>query len=135
MNKIATGKIDKGLIDLDYQLEKNIKKLMSLTNFEYDKLKSRPHGFHLNRVDFMMKKFNYPNKKNNEILENFQNHDGSVNIPEVSKFPTEATGTPLTPRARGNPRPKLTPVKTFSALGSKSLITLPNQPSVPISSG
>ena len=47
--------------------KKNIKKLMSLTNFEYDKLKSRPPGFHLNRVDFMMKKFNYPNKKNNFI--------------------------------------------------------------------
>ena len=43
--------------------KKNIKKLMSLANFEYDKLKSRPPGFHLNRVDFMMKKFNYPNKK------------------------------------------------------------------------
>ena len=27
MNKIATGKIEKGLIDLDYQLEKNIKNL------------------------------------------------------------------------------------------------------------
>ena len=32
MNKIATGKIDKGLIDLDYSLEKNIKNLSDFKN-------------------------------------------------------------------------------------------------------
>ena len=32
MNKIATGKIDKGLIDLDYSLEKNIKNLSEFRN-------------------------------------------------------------------------------------------------------
>ena len=32
MNKIATGKIDKGLIDLDYPLEKNIKNLSKFKN-------------------------------------------------------------------------------------------------------
>jgi fructose-1,6-bisphosphatase II / sedoheptulose-1,7-bisphosphatase len=32
MNKIATGKIDKGLIDLDYKLEKNIKNLSDFKN-------------------------------------------------------------------------------------------------------
>jgi fructose-1,6-bisphosphatase II / sedoheptulose-1,7-bisphosphatase len=32
MNKIATGKIDKGLIDLDYPLEKNIKNLSDYKN-------------------------------------------------------------------------------------------------------
>ena len=32
MNKIATGKIEKGLIDLDYQLEKNIKNLSDFKN-------------------------------------------------------------------------------------------------------
>jgi fructose-1,6-bisphosphatase II / sedoheptulose-1,7-bisphosphatase len=32
MNKIATGKIEKGLIDLDYSLEKNIKNLSDFTN-------------------------------------------------------------------------------------------------------
>ena len=32
MNKIATGKIDKGLIDLDYSLEKNIKNLSEFNN-------------------------------------------------------------------------------------------------------
>ena len=32
MDKIATGKIDKGLIDLDYPLEKNIKNLSEFTN-------------------------------------------------------------------------------------------------------
>ena len=32
MNKIATGKIDKGLIDLDYSLEKNIKNLSNFKN-------------------------------------------------------------------------------------------------------
>ena len=42
--------------------KKNINKLMSLTNFEYDKDKKRPPGFHLDRVNFMMKKFAYPNK-------------------------------------------------------------------------
>jgi fructose-1,6-bisphosphatase II / sedoheptulose-1,7-bisphosphatase len=34
MNKIATGKIDKGLIDLDYSLEKNIKNLSDFKNKE-----------------------------------------------------------------------------------------------------
>jgi len=42
--------------------KKNINKLMSLTNFEYDKVKNKPPGFHLDRVNFMMKTFNYPNK-------------------------------------------------------------------------
>ena len=32
MNKIATGKIDKGLIDLDYTIEKNIKNLSNFKN-------------------------------------------------------------------------------------------------------
>ena len=32
MNKIATGKIDKGLIDLDYPIEKNIKNLSEFKN-------------------------------------------------------------------------------------------------------
>ena len=32
MNKIATGKIDKGLIDLDYKIEKNIKNLSEFKN-------------------------------------------------------------------------------------------------------
>ena len=32
MNKIATGKIDRGLIDLDYPLEKNIKNLSNFKN-------------------------------------------------------------------------------------------------------
>ncbi len=32
MNKIATGKIDKGLVDLDYSLEKNIKNLSEFKN-------------------------------------------------------------------------------------------------------
>jgi fructose-1,6-bisphosphatase II / sedoheptulose-1,7-bisphosphatase len=32
MNKIATGKIDKGLIDLDYPIEKNIKNLSEFNN-------------------------------------------------------------------------------------------------------
>ena len=32
MDKIATGKIDKGLIDLDYSLEKNIKNLSNFKN-------------------------------------------------------------------------------------------------------
>ena len=47
--------------------KKNINKLMSLTNFEYDKVKNRPPGFHLDRVNFMMKKFGYPNKNQNFI--------------------------------------------------------------------
>jgi fructose-1,6-bisphosphatase II / sedoheptulose-1,7-bisphosphatase len=34
MNKIATGKIEKGLIDLDYSLEKNIKNLAEFKNKE-----------------------------------------------------------------------------------------------------
>ena len=44
----------------DYKL--NINKLMTLTNFEYQKSKSNPPGFHLERVEYMMKKFDYPNK-------------------------------------------------------------------------
>ncbi|MBL06329.1 MAG: hypothetical protein CL773_00470 [Chloroflexi bacterium] len=40
----------------------NIKKIMTLTNFEYEKSKSNPPGFHLERVEYMMKKFDYPNK-------------------------------------------------------------------------
>jgi len=44
----------------DYKL--NINKLMTLTNFEYEKSKSNPPGFHLERVEYMMKKFDYPNK-------------------------------------------------------------------------
>ena len=38
MNKIATGKIDKGLIDLDYPLEKNIKNLSKFKNKEASSL-------------------------------------------------------------------------------------------------
>ena len=38
MNKIATGKIDKGLIDLDYSLEKNIKNLSEFKNKDISKL-------------------------------------------------------------------------------------------------
>ncbi|MDC1113272.1 class II fructose-bisphosphatase [Candidatus Pelagibacter sp.] len=38
MNKIATGKIDKGLIDLDYPLEKNIKNLSKFKNKEISSL-------------------------------------------------------------------------------------------------
>ena len=38
MNKIATGKIDKGLIDLDYPLEKNIKNLSEFKNKAYSSL-------------------------------------------------------------------------------------------------
>jgi fructose-1,6-bisphosphatase II / sedoheptulose-1,7-bisphosphatase len=34
MNKIATGKIDKGLIDLDFTIEKNIKNLSDFKNKE-----------------------------------------------------------------------------------------------------
>ena len=34
MNKIATGKIEKGLVDLDYSLEKNIKNLSDFKNKE-----------------------------------------------------------------------------------------------------
>ena len=45
----------------------NIKSLMSLTNFEYNKLKRRDPGFHLDRVNFMMKKFDYPNKNKDFI--------------------------------------------------------------------
>ena len=37
--------------------------------------------------------------------------------------------------ARGRPRPKFTPVSTFSPWGSRSRMTLPSQPSVPILSG
>ena len=38
MNKIATGKIDKGLIDLDHSLEKNIKNLSDFKNKEISSL-------------------------------------------------------------------------------------------------
>ena len=38
MNKIATGKIDKGLIDLDLPLEKNIKNLSEFNNKPYSSL-------------------------------------------------------------------------------------------------
>ena len=39
MNKIATGKIEKGLIDLDYPLEKNIKNLSEFKNKEVSSLR------------------------------------------------------------------------------------------------
>jgi len=39
MDKIATGKIDKGLIDLDYPLEKNIKNLSEFNNKEISSLR------------------------------------------------------------------------------------------------
>ena len=46
----------------------NLKKLMSLVNFEYDKFPNkRPPGFHLDRVNYLMKTFNYPNKSQNFI--------------------------------------------------------------------
>ncbi len=38
MNKIATGKIEKGLIDLDYPLEKNIKNLSEFKNKDISSL-------------------------------------------------------------------------------------------------
>ena len=38
MDKIATGKIEKGLIDLDYPLEKNIKNLSEFKNKEISSL-------------------------------------------------------------------------------------------------
>ena len=38
MNKIATGKIDRGLIDLDYPLEKNIKNLSKFKNKDISSL-------------------------------------------------------------------------------------------------
>ena len=38
MNKIATGKIDKGLIDLDYPIEKNIKNLSEFNNKDVSSL-------------------------------------------------------------------------------------------------
>ena len=38
MNKIATGKIDKGLIDLDFSLEKNIKNLSDFKNKDISSL-------------------------------------------------------------------------------------------------
>ena len=40
MNKIATGKIDKGLIDLDYPLEKNIKNLSEFKNKDISSIKA-----------------------------------------------------------------------------------------------
>ena len=46
----------------------NLKKLMSLVNFEYDKFPNkRQPGFHLDRVNYLMKTFNYPNKSQNFI--------------------------------------------------------------------
>ncbi len=39
MNKIATGKIEKGLVDLDYSLEKNIKNLSDFKNKKISSLK------------------------------------------------------------------------------------------------
>ena len=41
--------------------KKNTNKIMSLANFEYDKDKGNPPGFHLARVEYLMRKFNYPN--------------------------------------------------------------------------
>jgi len=38
MHKIATGKIDKGLIDLDYTLEKNIKNLSEFKNKDFSSI-------------------------------------------------------------------------------------------------
>jgi len=38
MNKIATGKIENGLIDLDYPLEKNIKNLSEFNNKPYSSI-------------------------------------------------------------------------------------------------
>jgi fructose-1,6-bisphosphatase II / sedoheptulose-1,7-bisphosphatase len=38
MNKIATGKIDNGLIDLDYPLEKNIKNLSEFKNKDFSSI-------------------------------------------------------------------------------------------------
>ena len=38
MNKIATGKIDKGLIDIDYPLEKNIKNLSEFKNKDFSSI-------------------------------------------------------------------------------------------------
>ena len=38
MHKIATGKIDKGLIDLDYPLEKNIKNLSDFKNKDFSSI-------------------------------------------------------------------------------------------------
>src|SRR6056300_155873 len=38
MNKIATGKIDRGLIDLDYPLEKNIKNLSEFKNKDFSSI-------------------------------------------------------------------------------------------------
>ena len=38
MNKIATGKIDKGLIDLDFPLEKNIKNLSEFKNKDFSSI-------------------------------------------------------------------------------------------------
>ena len=56
--------------------------------------------------------------------------------PYVSRLPTEATGTPSHCSTLGRrPRPKFTPVSTFSPPGSISLIVRPSQPSLPIVSG
>ena len=56
----------------------------------------------------------------------------SGNRPYVSRFPTDATGTPWAYNALGRPRPKFTPVSTFSPLGSMSRMALPSHPSSPI---
>src|SRR5438105_148787 len=61
--------------------------------------------------------------------------DKLVSRPYESSCATEATGTPANDSARGKPRPKLTAVRTFSALGSISRTALPSQPSVAILSG
>ncbi|MBD1108791.1 class II fructose-bisphosphatase [Pelagibacterales bacterium SAG-MED50] len=51
MNKIATGKIDKGMIDLDYPLEKNIKNLSEFKNKDISSLNvcvlDRPRHKHI----------------------------------------------------------------------------------------
>ena len=44
MNKIATGKIDKGLIDLDFTIEKNIKNLSNFKNKDISSINSLYFG-------------------------------------------------------------------------------------------
>ena len=55
--------------------------------------------------------------------------------PYEGRWFTEVTGTPFMAIARGKPWPKLTPFSTFSPSGSKSRMTLPSQPSIPMESG
>ena len=55
--------------------------------------------------------------------------------PTLSRSPTEVIGVPANAIALGRPRPKFTPVRTFSFFGSRSRIARPTQPSVPILSG